>query len=72
MDTGLMEERSDRGEQDKGKEGQMIISMRENISKPPLGCAELYRYAYHHRPHRKVPTNKETHRGVQSCTHTSG
>ena len=37
-----------------------------NISKPPLGCAELYRYAYHHRSHRKVPTNKEIHRGVQS------
>ena len=43
-----------------------------NISKPPLGCAELYRYAYHHRPHSKVPTNKETHRGVQYCTPTSG
>ena len=42
------------------------------ISKPPLGCAELYRYAYHHRPHSKVPTNKETHRGVQYCTPTSG
>ena len=29
MYTGLMEERSDRREQDKGKERQMIISMRE-------------------------------------------
>ena len=29
MDTGLMEERSDRREQDKGKEGQIVISMRE-------------------------------------------
>ena len=48
------------------------LELRVLISKPPLGCAELYRYAYHHRPHRKVPTNKETHRGVQSCTHTSG
>ena len=29
MDIGLMEERSDRREQDKGKEGQIVISMRE-------------------------------------------
>ena len=29
MDTGLMEERNNRREQDKGKEGQIIISMRE-------------------------------------------
>ena len=29
MDTGLMEERSDRREQDKGKGRQMIISMGE-------------------------------------------
>ena len=29
MDTGLTEERSDRREQDKGNEGQIIISMRE-------------------------------------------
>ena len=29
MDTGLMEERNDRREQDKGKEGQIIISMEE-------------------------------------------
>ena len=29
MDTGLMEERSDRREQDKGKEGQIVISTRE-------------------------------------------
>ena len=29
MDIGLMEERSDRREQDKGKEGQVVISMRE-------------------------------------------
>ena len=28
-DTGLTEERSDRREQDKGKEGQIIISTRE-------------------------------------------
>ena len=29
MDTGLTEERSDRREQDKGNERQIIISMRE-------------------------------------------
>ena len=29
MDTGLMEEKSDRREQDKGKERWIIISMRE-------------------------------------------
>ena len=29
MDTGLMEERNDRREQDKGKEGLIIISTRE-------------------------------------------
>ena len=29
MDTGLTEERSDRRERDKGKEGQIIISTRE-------------------------------------------
>ena len=29
MDTGLTEERSDRRDQDKGKEGQMIMSTRE-------------------------------------------
>ena len=29
MDTGLTEERSDRREQDKGKEGWIIISTRE-------------------------------------------
>ena len=29
MDTGLTEEKSDRREQDKGKEGQIIISTRE-------------------------------------------
>ena len=29
IQTGLMEERSDRREQDKGKEGQIIISTRE-------------------------------------------
>ena len=28
MDTGLMEERSDRREQDKGKERQIVISMK--------------------------------------------
>ena len=29
MDTGLTEERNDRREQDKGKEGRIIISTRE-------------------------------------------
>ena len=29
MDTGLMKKRNDRKKQDKGKEGQMIISTRE-------------------------------------------
>ena len=50
MDTGLMEERSDRREQDKGKEGQIIISTRERNktqsgillrvwASPDCGCA---------------------------------
>ena len=36
MNTGLMEERSDRREQDKSKERQMVISTRER-NKTQLG-----------------------------------